>query len=233
MLKIRRASERGTFNYGWLETFHSFSFGEYYDPDYKGFRALRVINEDFVQPGKGFQTHSHHDMEIITYLMEGELAHRDSLNHGSVIKPGEVQYMCAGRGVTHSELNNLDDKLTHLIQIWITPHTTGLLPRYEQKPFPIQENKNRWILLASPDGAEGSITIQQDAQVLATIMTPSSILTHPVRSGRYAWIQIVRGAVTINGQGVSRGDGVALSEEPMMRAETQDESCEILLFDLP
>ncbi|HYJ45078.1 MAG TPA: pirin family protein, partial [Pyrinomonadaceae bacterium] len=194
MIIVRKSEERGHFNHGWLNTYHTFSFDQYYDPRFMGFRSLRVINEDFVDAGRGFPTHGHRDMEIITYVLEGALEHKDSMGTGSVILPGDVQKMSAGTGVRHSEANPSPSEPVHLLQIWIMPDTTGINPDYQQKRFEEEEKRGRLRLIASADGAEGSITIKQDARVFATLLDSSEQVTHELLPNRHAWVQVARGA---------------------------------------
>ena len=231
MITVRRASERGHFDFGWLDTHHTFSFGDYYDPRFMGFRSLRVINEDFVHPSRGFPTHPHRDMEIITYILEGALAHKDSMGNGSVIRPGDVQRMSAGTGVRHSEANPSDAESVHLLQIWIMPAEYGIAPGYEQKFFGDEEKRGRLRLVASPDGRDGSVTIHQDASIYAALLGPAQEVTHRLAEGRGAWLQVARGAVELNGQALSQGDGAAVGEEESLRI-TGREPAEVLLFDL-
>jgi hypothetical protein len=231
MISIRRASERGHFNFGWLDTYHTFSFGEYYDPRHMGFRTLRVINEDFVAAGAGFPTHGHRDMEIVTYVLEGGLAHRDSMGNGSTIRPGDVQRMSAGTGVRHSEFNGSEEERVHLLQIWILPAETGIKPGYEEKKFEDEEKRNRLRVVASPDGREGSVTIHQDASVYAALLEDDAAVSHELRPGRHAWLQVARGAVELNGQRLEQGDGAAVSDEARITITGRGPS-EVLLFDL-
>jgi redox-sensitive bicupin YhaK (pirin superfamily) len=231
MIAVRRSQDRGHFNFGWLNTYHTFSFGDYYDPRFMGFRDLRVINEDWVHPGRGFPTHPHRDMEIITYVLEGALEHRDSMGNGSVIRPGEVQRMSAGTGITHSEKNGSADESVHLLQIWIMPNRTGIKPSYEQKMFEDAEKRGQMRLIASSDGREGSVTIHQDANLYATLIEPGQEIVHELAPGRHAWLQVARGAVKLNGQQLNQSDGAAVSEEQALRI-VGDEMSEILLFDL-
>jgi len=229
MITVRKADERGHFNHGWLDTYHTFSFADYYDPKFMGFRDLRVINEDRVQPGRGFGTHGHRDMEIITYILEGELAHRDSMGTGSVIRPGEVQRMSAGTGVMHSEMNPSPEKPVHLLQIWILPEREGIKPGYEQKTFPETERQGRLRLVASPDGREGSLEIHQDVDLFASTLRDGKPVTHEFRSNRYGWLQVARGSVDVNGKKLSAGDGAAIEGE---RSIALRGNGEVLLFDL-
>src|SRR5215212_4223284 len=199
MIRVRKASERGHFNHGWLDTYHTFSFGRYYDPRQMGFRALRVINEDRVRPGRGFGTHPHEDMEIVTYVLDGALAHRDSLGTGSTIRPGELQRMTAGTGITHSEFNPSATEPVHLYQIWLLPEREGLEPSYEQKAFPEAGRRNRLRLVASPDGAEGSLAIRQDARLYLATLDGGRWILHDLAPSRHAWLQVLRGGVDVNG----------------------------------
>lgn len=231
MIKIRKADRRGHFDFRWLNTFHTFSFGDYYDPAFMGFRSLRVINEDFVHSGRGFPTHAHRDMEIITYILEGSLEHRDSMGNGSVIRPGDVQRMTAGTGVSHSESNPSREQSVHLLQIWILPDQGGLKPGYEQKAFSDDQKQGRMCLVASEDGRDGSVTIHQDASVYATVLGEGNEVVHTVAPGRHAWLQVARGAVTVNGENLDQGDGAAVSNEERV-AITGREAAEVLLFDL-
>jgi len=231
MIDIRRSEERGHFDHGWLETYHTFSFDRYFDPRFTGFRSLRVINEDRIQPGAEFPTHPHRDMEIITYLLEGELAHEDSMLNGSTIRPGEVQRMTAGSGVTHSERNSSSNSTTHLLQIWLYPESRGLTPSYEQKVFPEEDKLGRWCLIAAPDGRAGAVAINQDALLYAAVLNTTDKLDKEIERGRYAWLQIIAGTVDLNGQRLSRGDGAAISNETRLELEARERS-EVLLFDL-
>jgi redox-sensitive bicupin YhaK (pirin superfamily) len=228
MIQIRPSNERGHADHGWLDTYHTFSFDTYYDPDFMGFRSLRVINEDRVAPGNGFPTHPHRDMEIITYILEGSLQHRDSMGTGSVIRPGEVQRMSAGTGVTHSEFNPSKTEPVHLLQIWILPETRGIPPGYEQKAFPRDELKNSFRLVAARDPIEGAVKIHQDVKLFACILNGSS-LSYELASNRYAWIQVARGNITLNGLSLHAGDGAAVADE---RSITLGGEGELLLFDL-
>jgi redox-sensitive bicupin YhaK (pirin superfamily) len=231
MMLIRKAAERGHFNHGWLDTWHSFSFADYYDPRYMGFRHLRVINEDRVAPGEGFPTHPHRDMEIVTYLLEGELEHKDSMGNGSIIRPGEVQRMTAGTGVTHSEFNPSDAKGMHLLQIWLLPEQRGLTPSYEQKAIPLDVRKGTLPLVASPTGKDGSVTIHQDVNLYAGRLQAGSAVTQAIAPGRHVWLQVARGGVEANGQALSAGDGAALSDEAQLELKAVGPA-EVLLFDL-
>ena len=231
MLIIRKSEERGHFNHGWLNTYHTFSFDQYYDPRFMGFRTLRVINEDYVQAGRGFPTHGHRDMEIITYVLEGELAHKDSMGNGTVIRPGEVQRMSAGMGVRHSEANPSKEESVHLLQIWILPKEAGIEPGYEQKNFTETEKRERLRLVASPDGRDGSVTIHQDARIFASLLDNSQQVTHKLEPNRHAWVQVARGSVEVNGHTLNQGDGAAASEEKALTIIGL-EPAEVLLFDL-
>lgn len=231
MIRKRPSSERGHANHGWLETFHSFSFAHYHDPAHMGFRSLRVINDDVVQPAQGFGTHGHRDMEIVTYVVEGALEHRDSMGTGSVLRPGDVQRMSAGRGVTHSEFNHSKEDALRLLQIWILPATAGIEPEYEERHFPAEEKRGRLRLLSSPDGEDGSLRIHQDARIYASILSAGESLRHEVEDGRHVWIQIVSGALEVNGIELGRGDGAAISGEPPLDIAAASE-VEFLLFDV-
>jgi redox-sensitive bicupin YhaK (pirin superfamily) len=231
MLTIRRAEERGHARHGWLESFHSFSFANYYDAKHMGFRNLRVINEDRVHAGQGFGTHGHRDMEIISYVLDGALEHRDSMKNGSVIRPGDVQALSAGTGVTHSEFNASPTEVVHFLQIWLLPSTPGLTPSYEQKTFSAAEKQGRLRLVASPDGQEGSVTIHTDARLYAGLFERGEEAQVELSAGRHAWVQVARGEVKVQGELLRAGDGAALSEEAVIRVEGAAES-EVLLFDL-
>ncbi len=231
MITIRPGKERGHADHGWLDSYHTFSFADYYDPAHMGFRALRVINEDRVQSGKGFGTHPHRDMEIITYVLTGALEHRDSLGTGSVISPGEVQRMSAGTGITHSEFNHSSNTLLHLLQIWIVPERVGLPPSYEQRTFPAEERQGKLRLVASRDGRDGSVTIHQDVRLFATLLTPGERVNHLLAPNRHVWVQVTRGVVMVNDTPLSAGDGAAVSDEPKIEI-CGKEPAEVLLFDL-
>lgn len=231
MKQVRRASERGHFNHGWLDTYHTFSFGEYYDPAQMGFRSLRVINEDRVASGQGFGMHGHRDMEIVTLVLEGELEHRDSLGNGEVLRPGELQRMTAGTGIRHSEFNPSATEAVHLYQIWLLPERPGLQPSYEQKRFDPAEQKGRWQLVASPDGREGSLVIHQDATLSLATVLPGEKLGRSFDANRHGWLQVLRGEVTVDGLQLVAGDGLVLSDESELTIEAQDRA-ELLLFDL-
>jgi quercetin 2,3-dioxygenase len=231
MITIRRSDERGGGDHGWLNTRHSFSFDRYYDPRYVGFRSLRVINEDWVQPGHGFPMHPHRDMEIITYLLEGALEHKDSMGNGSIIRPGDGQRMSAGTGVRHSEANPSQTDPAHLLQIWILPERRGIEPGYEQKEFPSGEKRGKLRLIASPDGKDGSVTIHQDARLYVSLLGPGQRVQHELGQGRHGWLQVAKGSVELNGKRLQPGDGVAISEQPKVDLKGEEEA-EILLFDL-
>jgi redox-sensitive bicupin YhaK (pirin superfamily) len=230
MLTIRRAAERGLADHGWLRSFHTFSFADYFDPKHMGFRSLRVINEDRVQPGQGFGTHPHRDMEIVSYVLEGGLQHRDSMGTGSIIRPGDVQRMSAGSGVTHSEFNASDRELVHFLQIWLVPSERGIEPSYEQRSFSTEDKAGRLRLVASPDGGDGSVTIHTDARLYAGVLGEGQSAEHTLGRGRHAWVQVVRGRARVNGQELSVGDGASLSDEASVRVEGIDG--EVLVFDL-
>jgi redox-sensitive bicupin YhaK (pirin superfamily) len=232
MFKRRPASERGHGQHGWLDTRHTFSFNDYFDPEQMGFRVLRVINEDRVQPGQGFGMHGHRDMEIITYVLEGALAHRDSLGTGAVLRPGEFQRMTAGTGIRHSEFNPSATEPVHLYQIWITPAHPGVTPSYEQRAFPDAERRGRLRLVASPDGRDGSLTIQQDARVFLSSIEKDQQIAHPFEPGRHGWLQVLRGMVRVDGLELAAGDGVAVSDEPSLTVHAAG-AAEVMLFDLP
>jgi redox-sensitive bicupin YhaK (pirin superfamily) len=232
MITVRKSAERGHFKIDWLDSRHTFSFGEYYDPRFLGFSALRVINEDVVAPGAGFPTHPHRDMEIITYVLEGELEHRDSLGTGAVIRPGEVQRMSAGTGIRHSEFNPSEEKPTKLLQIWLLPDRKGVAPSYEQTAFPDEERRGKLRLVASPDGREGSVTIHQDTRLYATLLAPGTNVKHTLADKRVAWVQVARGDITVNGVALQAGDGAAISKEAVLDIAAQKDA-EVLLFDMP
>ncbi len=228
---IRKSEERGTANFGWLDSKHSFSFGGYYDPRHMGFGPLRVINEDRVAPGGGFPTHPHRDMEIISYVVEGGLAHRDSTGTSSVIRPGDVQRMSAGTGVRHSEYNASETEPVHFLQIWIIPEKQGLRPSYEQKTFSAEEKRGKLRLVGSRDGREGSVTIHQDVDLYATRLEAGESVSHRMSAGRGAWVQVVDGELTVNGEALKAGDGVAISGSDDVRLEARA-ATEALLFDM-
>lgn len=231
MIDVRRAEERGVANLGWLYSKHSFSFGHYFDPKFMGFSSLRVINEDQVQPGGGFDTHGHRDMEIISYVIEGALEHKDSIGTGSVIRPGEVQRMSAGTGIRHSEFNASKSDPVHFLQIWVLPETEGLDPGYEQKDFPASEKQGKLRLVGSRDGREGSVTIHQDIDLYASQLDTGDTVTFTPRADRNIWVQVVRGNLDLNGAELRQGDGAGVSDETRLTIRADDES-ELLLFDL-
>jgi hypothetical protein len=231
MLTLRKSEDRGQADHGWLLAKHSFSFADYYDPQQMGFRALRVINEDRVQPGAGFPTHGHRDMEILTWILAGALEHKDSMGSGGVIRPGEMQYMSAGSGVKHSEFNASAEEPVHLLQIWIQPDIGGAPPRYGQKSFADALERGGWVMLASPDGRDGSLEIRQDARLLVGLLDGTAKLVHALGTGRHAWLQVARGEVTVNGQHLRQGDALAASDEPRIEL-TEGKHAEVLLFDL-
>ena len=231
MIKVRKSNERGHHDHGWLDTYHTFSFNTYYDPNFMGFRSLRVINEDYVAAGQGFGTHGHNDMEILTCVVAGELAHKDSMGNVETIKPHEWQRMSAGTGVRHSEFNHSKADSVHLLQIWIEPERENIQPSYEQKTFS-PEAKNGWLkLVASPDGAEDSLTIHQNVRLFDGILNANETIEQPISNGRHAWLQIIKGAVDVNGEKLTAGDGAAISDENLLKI-TAVETSEILLFDL-
>jgi quercetin 2,3-dioxygenase len=231
MVTLRRSEERGGGDYGWLNTRHSFSFDQYYDPRFMGFRSLRVINEDWVQPGHGFPMHPHRDMEIITYLLEGALEHKDSIGNGSIIRPGDGQRMSAGTGVRHSEANPSQTDPAHLLQIWILPEKRGIEPSYEQKAFSSREKRGKLRLIASPDGKDGSVSVHQDARLYVSLLGPGDQVQHHMAKDRYGWLQVAKGSVDLNGQLLKQGDGAAISEQPNLEIKGRENS-EILLFEL-
>jgi redox-sensitive bicupin YhaK (pirin superfamily) len=231
MITIRHASERGQSRYSWLESYHTFSFAGYHDPRHMGFRDLRVINEDRVQPGGGFGTHSHRDMEIVSWVLGGVLEHKDSLDNGSLIRPGDVQRMTAGTGVTHSEYNHSCDEDVRFLQIWILPEQEGLKPSYEQKSFPEADRLNTLRLIASRDGADGSVTVHQNASLYSSILETGQSISHEPEPDRHLWLQLTRGAVTILGESLTQGDGAAISGEEIVKIRA-DQHAELLLLDL-
>jgi redox-sensitive bicupin YhaK (pirin superfamily) len=231
MLTLRPAIARGHADHGWLVSHHTFSFADYQDPAHMGFRALRVINEDRVAPARGFATHGHRDMEIVSYVLEGALGHQDSLGTGSVINPGDVQRMSAGTGVRHSEMNPSQGEPVHFLQIWLLPSKTGIAPSYEQKTFPNAEKRGRLRLVASPDGNDGSVTIHTDARVYAGLFDAAESAELSLAAGRHAWVQVARGEIEVNGQKLSAGDGLALSDESRISLRGLADS-EVLVFDL-
>ncbi len=237
MIRKRPADQRGHADHGWLDTYHTFSFAHYHDPAHMGFRTLRVINDDIVRAGQGFGTHGHRDMEIVTYVLDGELEHRDSLGTGSVLRPGDVQRMSAGRGVTHSEFNHSPDTDLRLLQIWLLPARPGLEPGYEEKHFPVADRRGRLRLIVAPDGRDGALRIGQDARLYAAILLPGEQVTLDLAPGRHAWVQVARGQLTLNGVALGRGDGAAVSDEARLEITGTGggggvDETEFLVFDL-
>ena len=232
MNEVRRGSERGHAQHGWLDSFHSFSFADYHDPEHMGFGPLRVINEDRVQPGQGFGTHGHRDMEIISYVLEGGLAHRDSMGNGSVIRPGDVQRMSAGTGVMHSEFNASNSESVHFLQIWIEPSTRGGMPEYEEKRFDDASKRGQWRLIASGDGRDGSVRIRQDASLYVTHLAAGKSLSYSLAKGRRAYVHVIRGGAQVNRQPLATGDALKVQDEGEVRVEEAREA-DVLLFDLP
>ena len=231
MITIRKSDERGRANHGWLDTRFSFSFADYFDPEHVQFRTLRVMNDDRVAGGGGFPMHPHRDMEIVTYVLEGALEHRDSMGNGSVIKPGDIQYMSAGTGVTHSEFNASKTYPVHLYQIWMMPEKRGLKPAYDQKNFTEAEKRGKLRLIASPDGREGSVKIRQDNELYATVLSVGDSVKHALKPDRHAYVQVARGSVELNGKPLDTGDGAAISAEKAVEL-TGVQDAEVLLFDL-
>lgn len=232
MITIRPARDRGIANFGWLDSRHTFSFGEYYDPNHMGFASLRVINEDKVTPGQGFATHGHRDMEIISYVLSGGLEHKDSIGTGSVIRPGDVQRMSAGTGIRHSEYNASKTDPVHFLQIWILPEQNGIEPGYEQKHFEIAEKQGQFRLVGSRDGRNGAITIHQDVDLYAAALSTGESVSYPLPPGRVAWLQVARGAVQLNDQTLTAGDGAAIADETLITLQGAAQDAEVLLFDL-
>ncbi|MEL6447737.1 MAG: pirin family protein [Pseudomonadota bacterium] len=231
MLAIRPAEERGIANFGWLDSRHTFSFGHYHDPRFMGFGPLRVINEDRVKPSQGFGTHGHSDMEIISYVLDGALEHKDSLGTGSIIRPGDVQRMTAGTGVRHSEFNASDEDPVHFLQIWILPEKNGLEPSYEQKAFTAEDKRGQLRLVGSRDGRDGTVTIHQDVDLYASLLDDGESVSHSFAEGRYGWLQVARGSVRLDGNVLAAGDGVALKDASSITIDGVDDA-EILLFDM-
>ncbi|MBD2075418.1 pirin family protein [Phormidium sp. FACHB-592] len=232
MITIRPAQDRGAANFGWLDSRHTFSFGEYYDPKHMGFADLRVINEDKVAPGQGFSTHGHRDMEIISYVLEGALEHKDSIGTGSVIRPGDVQRMSAGTGIQHSEYNASKTEPVHFLQIWILPEQKGIKPGYEQKTFTEAEKRGKLRLVGSHDGRDDSITIHQNVDLYAAALQEGDTVIHPFAQRRVAWLQVARGAVQLNDQILTAGDGAAITQEAQITLEGASNDSEVLLFDM-
>jgi redox-sensitive bicupin YhaK (pirin superfamily) len=233
MISVRHANERGASNLEWLDSRHTFSFGDYYDARHMGFGPLRVINEDRVRPGAGFGTHGHRDMEIISYVLEGALEHKDSIGTGSVIRPGDVQRMSAGTGIRHTEFNHSKQEAVHFLQIWLLPERDGLPPSYEQKTFGDDDKRGRLRLVASRDGREGSVTVHQDAEIFAALLNKDETVSHVLPSGRKAWLQVVRGAVALDGEALRAGDGAQAKDVATLEVSALADGSELLLFDLP
>lgn len=231
MIHVRKAEDRGHANHGWLDTYHTFSFASYQDPDHIQFRSLRVMNEDFVAAGQGFGTHPHRDMEIVTYVLEGALEHKDSMGNGEVLRPGEFQRMSAGTGITHSEFNPSSDEPVHLYQIWLFPEQKGIDPSYEQKRFAEEERQNQLRLVASPDASDGSLLVHQDARIFLSSLDAGRSVNHALEPGRHAWLQVLRGSVQLNGQPLQTSDGAAVSDETYLDI-VASQPAEIMLFDL-
>ncbi len=232
MISIRKAGERGHADHGWLDSHHTFSFADYYDPAHMGFRNLRVINDDRVAPGRGFGSHPHRDMEIVSYVLEGALAHKDSTGTGAVVRPGDVQRMSAGTGVVHSEFNASDREGVHFLQIWLLPGQRGIAPSYEQKTFTTEDKRGRLRLVASPDGKDGSVTVHTDASIFAGVFEAGESASLTIDAGRHAWVHVARGGVRVNGHDLSEGDGLAISDEAAVHVEGIGGG-EVLVFDLP
>ena len=231
MIAIRKSNDRGHANHGWLDTHFTFSFGDYYDPEHVHFRTLRVMNDDRIAGGGGFPTHPHRDMEIMTSVLDGALAHKDSMGNGSVIRPGDVQYMSAGTGVAHSEFNASDRETVHMYQIWMFPDQKNYAPTYDQKHFSAEDKRAKLRLVASPDGRDGSVKIRQDNQLYASVLAPGESVQHDLKSDRHAYVQVARGSVTLNGEQLRTGDGAAISAEKRVELTGVDDA-EVLLFDL-
>jgi quercetin 2,3-dioxygenase len=231
MIQVRKSNDRGHADHGWLNTRFTFSFADYHDPRHMHFRTLRVMNDDRIAGGGGFPTHPHRDMEIVTYVLEGALAHKDSMGNGSVIKPGDVQYMSAGTGVAHSEFNASSTEAAHLYQIWMLPDETGHKPVYGQKHFTEQDKRGKLRLVVSPDGRDGSVKIRQDNDLYATVLAPGETVKHELKPERYAYVQVARGSVTLNGTQLETGDGAAISAEKSLQLTGVNEA-EVLIFDL-
>lgn len=233
MIQLRPSSERGRGNLDWLDSYFSFSFSQYYDPQHMNFSNLRVINEDYIAPAKGFGTHGHRDMEIVTYVLEGELEHKDSIGNGSIMRPGDVQRMSAGNGIMHSEFNPSEENPVHLLQIWITPNQTGIDPSYEQKFFAVEDKQGKLRLVASPDGRDGSVTIHQNASIYASVLGNGEAVTHSIDGDRQVWVQVTKGEMTLNGETLKAGDGAGITAEKAITFIGQASETEFLLFDLP
>lgn len=230
-MKVRKAADRGNANFGWLNSWHTFSFGDYFDPEHMGFGPLRVINDDTVAPGGGFPTHGHRDMEIISYVLDGALEHKDSIGTGSVIRPGDVQRMSAGTGIRHSEFNASGEAPVHFLQIWIIPEREGIAPGYEQKAFEASEKRGKLRLVASRDGREGSVTVHQDADLYVTLLSGDDEVRHDLEPGRAGWLHVARGSAMVNGRLLEAGDGAAISEPGAITMTAQGEA-EVLVFDM-
>jgi redox-sensitive bicupin YhaK (pirin superfamily) len=233
MITVRPARARGHANHGWLDSFHTFSFGNFHDPEHMGFGPLRVINEDRVEPGAGFDTHGHRDMEIISLVLDGALEHKDSIGTGSVIRPGDVQRMSAGSGIRHSEFNHSRQEPVHFLQIWLLPGKQGLAPSYEQKTFADADKRGRLRLIASSDGRDGSVSVHQDAAIYASLLNKGEEIAHPLHAGRKAWLQVARGGIALNGKELRQGDGAAIENETALTLSGRTDGADILLFDLP
>lgn len=231
MITLRPSHERGHANHGWLDSYHTFSFANYYDPEHMGFRALRVINEDRVAAGRGFGTHPHRDMEIISYVLSGSLAHKDSMGNAATITTGEVQRITAGTGIAHSEFNPSDKDPVHFLQIWILPDTAGLTPSYDEKSFPTEVKQGQWRQMAGRNPADGAVHINQDVDLYATVLTAGETRSFELRPDRYAWVQVAQGKITLNGQSMEAGDGAAVSDETLLEVQAHSDA-EVLLFDL-
>lgn len=229
---LRKAQDRGAADFGWLKSAHTFSFGRYFDSRHMGFGVLRVINEDRVAPGKGFDSHPHQNMEILSFVIDGALEHKDSMGNGSIIRPGDLQRMSAGTGVVHSEYNASNDESVHFLQIWIVPRENGIEPGYEQKHFPIEQRQGQLKLIASPSGRDGSVSLAQDVELYSSILSTGDAITYPLRQERSGWLQVVRGSLQVNGGRVEAGDGLAFEEDGGIHLEAS-ENAEILFFDLP
>ena len=231
MIAVRPGAARGHVDHGWLDTYHTFSFASYHDPAHTGFRSLRVINDDRVKPAEGFGTHGHRDMEILTWVLEGALEHKDSMGNGSIIRPGDIQRMTAGTGVTHSEFNPSREEPVHLLQIWLLPRQRGLTPSYEEKRFPEASRRGGLRLIAARDGRDGAVTIHQDADLWTALLEPGESVRHVLAPGRHAWLHVARGTVAANGVSLAAGDGAAISDETAVEVKAADRA-EVLLFDL-
>ena len=231
MITLRKSEDRGHADHGWLKSHHTFSFAGYHDPDHMNFRTLRVMNEDRVAPGQGFGTHAHDNMEIVSYVLEGELEHKDSMGNGEVLRPGEFQRISAGTGITHSEFNPSEDNPTHFYQIWLIPETRGLAPSYEQKAFDPEKRQDQLQLVASPTGEQESIQIHQDVRIFLSDLTGENEVTYPIPSGRHLWVQVLRGSAGVNGEVLNTSDAAALSDESQLVLNTET-SAEIMIFDL-